>query len=93
MTWFLWLRALKPTCSLGRSGFAIILHPLQHGWCRCSSQVSTIIGRTNTINGRQYKNDPTIFAWEARALSANYARDLQDWKQYGRIYCRHLNLS
>ena len=27
-------------------------------------QVSTIVGRTNTVNGRQYKSDPAIFAWE-----------------------------
>ncbi len=31
---------------------------------RCLLQVSTIVGRTNTVNGRQYKSDPTIFAWE-----------------------------
>ncbi len=30
----------------------------------CRVQVSTIVGRTNTVNGRQYKTDPTIFAWE-----------------------------
>ena len=35
---------------------------------RLCSQVSTIIGRTNTVNGRQYNTDPTIFAWEVHAF-------------------------
>ena len=28
------------------------------------NHISAILNRTNTINGRKYKDDPTIFAWE-----------------------------
>jgi mannan endo-1,4-beta-mannosidase len=28
------------------------------------SWVSHVIGRTNSINGRKYKDDPTVFSWE-----------------------------
>jgi endo-1,4-beta-mannosidase len=36
--------------------------------------ISTLVNRTNTYNGIQYKNDPAIFAWEC----ANEARDEDD---------------
>jgi mannan endo-1,4-beta-mannosidase len=34
--------------------------------CRAwyKNHVATLAGRTNTLNGRAYRNDPTIFAWQ-----------------------------
>lgn len=50
------------------------------GWYRDLLQV--LAGRTNTVNGRLYRDDPTIFAWEltneARS-SAGAAADLNAW--------------
>lgn len=33
-------------------------------WIRYKAYVKTVINRVNTINGRTYGNDPTIFAWD-----------------------------
>ena len=68
-------RMLKHLCTLELE--LMILHLAVHrivraiyfsALCRVLLQVSTIIGRTNTVNGRLYKSDPTVFAWEARSI-------------------------
>jgi mannan endo-1,4-beta-mannosidase len=55
------------------------------GNCRIwfKNHVSTIINRKNTINGKFYKEETTIFAWEltneARAPGDQSGNVLQDW--------------
>ncbi len=45
--------------------------------------VQVLVNRVNTVNGRRYRDDPTIFAWEltneARSSAGTPAADLNAW--------------
>ncbi|MBN1269936.1 MAG: beta-galactosidase, partial [Kiritimatiellae bacterium] len=56
-----------------------------NAWCRqwYRDYVSLLLNRTNSITGRRYKDDPTIFAWEIvnepRAETDFSGRAIHDW--------------
>lgn len=60
------LRAIAPTESLPKDAFWTDARAIEAQ----RNYVDAIISRTNTVNGRAYAEDPTVFAWEL----ANEAR-------------------
>lgn len=50
--------------------------------------IAAVVGRTNTISGRLYRNDPTIFAWELANEPRNYP---QAWIDETAAYIKSLD--
>jgi len=57
--------------------------------------VSTVLNRVNTINGRLYREDPTIFAWElaneSRCHSDSSGDTLQAWIEEMSAYIKSID--
>ncbi len=62
-------------------------------WYR--NHAAALIGRTNTINGRLYRDDPTILAWELanepRCISDPSGNTLQAWVEEMSAHIRSLD--
>ena len=63
------------------------------GWYK--NHISTVLNRVNTINGRTYKNDPTVFAWELanepRCQSDTSGDTLNNWISEMSVYIKSID--
>lgn len=73
-----WYNSFSPTAT---SHDDFYTDPSTRQWYK--DYVNTVLNRTNTYNGRTYKDDPTIMAWElaneARAESDPTGAKLRNW--------------
>ena len=90
-----------------RSIEGIIKDPTLHGGLTLRqhfrNRIAALVNRTNTVNGRQYKNDPTIMAWivcdEPISAPFNYPngapqitlKELTDWFQETASYIKSID--